>query len=195
MISSYFLLPILFIQENILYYLASAGQLFNIFLYLKEVDYFNAVNWAMPTFHLWSLSFEVQIYFLIALIYSVYPKNFNSYINIKFLCFTLTFIIVFYRSDIYSEYFNPLFRSFMFVVGYFYDRLKFTSILFAIFCYVFLIGDITYFAALSLIFLIQTERRYNINLQVRKLIGILGHYSYEVYLIHWPVICFLSWYQ
>lgn len=195
LICSYILLPTLFIQENMLYFVAPMFHVFNALLFVKEVDYFNSINWALPTFHFWSLSFEVQLYVLVATIYSILPKQSHWRLNTTFAIFILVFFLNFRDIQIYSDYFNPLLRVFMFVVGYFYAQLKFSIVMAAVVCYATILGDAIYFVLLSLIFAINISLCNNLSQKSKSIIGWFAHYSYEIYLVHWPIICFISWYK
>lgn len=192
---SYLLLPILFLQENLFYFVAPIFHVFNILLFLKEVDYFNSINWALPTFHFWSLSFEIQIYILIAIFYSLMPKHINWRTNKIFLVYVLLFFLYYRDVTIYTDYFNPFIRIFMFLVGYYYARLKRSVVLFAITCYSLLLGEAIYFVILLLVFTLNIEFAEVSNKKLKAFVGRVAHYSYEIYLAHWPIICFVAWYR
>jgi peptidoglycan/LPS O-acetylase OafA/YrhL len=189
------LLPSLFISENLLFFISPIGHVFNILLYHKDFDYFNSVNWALPTLHLWSLSLEVQLYFFIAVLYPIISKLNSNILHIIKWFIPICFYFMFFKSDISAEYFNPIFRSYMFFVGFSFLNTSKIYTFFTITLYSLIIGSVYCYILLLLPFLIGINIGIkNLPKHVLSTIKKLAHYSYEVYLIHWPIICFYNWY-
>lgn len=158
----------------------------------KFTGYFDASAELLPLLHLWTISVEIFCYLLSPILFR-FSRGYFTY-------FILIFLVI--ASFAFQNYYNPFPRIFLFILGAsFYSKSKISnwsfytlglgSFLVGIFASVFLdfdmvLGNWYFFIgwAVLLIFWNIPETQPN------KVILYISTRSYEIYLIHWPLIVF-----
>jgi len=184
----------------------------NIFFWLTTQDYFTVSKIYLPLLHTWSISLELQFYFLLPLIFLLI-KNKK---NIKF-CLILLAIISFLLSYIsinktYAFYLLP-FRLHEFLLGsflFYLPKLKISTYV-CDFIFILLVSIIIYFIIFLepidfpgvksflisfIIFIILYFNNYYYTLLLirNSLVQFLGKISYSLFLVHWPIIVFFKYF-
>ena len=177
----------------------------------REAEYWGG-SYFRPFLHLWSLGVEFQFY----LIYPIISKYFNS--NLKRTALIaislLLYIVVNQVSAKTAFYFMPT-RLWQFMLGIlaFYIgkkiNFKYSSFSFNLFlsilCVIllspittltkyvyFLTIPTTLIAAIVVAFSIPQNYK-NSDLKIKKILEVIGKYSFSIYLVHFPAIIFLNY--
>ena len=206
---SYFFIPQIFRENNIINFFSSILGFSNIIFTIQNLGYFynNDYN---PFLHTWSLSLEIQFYIFFSFFLFLF-SNVNR--NIKFFLILGITIFFFLLNLDYSQttslYYSPI-RFFEFGLGsiiVFFNfnlnsKLKnlFSSISLLLIFYSILFFNVDkaipgYWVLLpcisTCVFILSEKSFLNI-LIGNKLFSFLGRLSYSIYLIHFPVIIFFS---
>jgi len=193
--------------------LASSTFSANIFYYLINNDYFSTDQFILK--HLWSLSTEIQFYLifpLLLLIFNNLLKQKKNLINIFFFIFCLSIILnILFQKNINLVFYHLPFRIWEFLFGYFIYikffeksdiQLKINS--FFIFFILYLIfgesellkKQIIAATLFYLLFFISYKKDNILNkLLNSQILQNLSKYSYEIFLIHFPVIELIKFFE
>ena len=215
-ISWLYLIPL-----NLKYYgqslLSSSVFLSNIYFFIANNDYFSPNSYSL--LHLWSLSLEIQFYFIYPLLIIFFYKFDYLKKNISLILFIITifsflFSVYFGENEKLIFYFLPS-RLWEFLIGYFvYDivykkkirlfkKKNFYFFTLTLFLLIYLIfGDIElikkqiltiYF--ISTIFFISFNKKNIFNfILTNSLAQLVAKYSYSVFLVHYPIIHFAKYF-
>ena len=194
----------------------SLFSLSNIYFWLDS-GYFSSSSMFKPLLHTWSLSVEGQFYFIWPLILMLLYKNQKLLIAIFFLIIIFSFSLNKFYIDNNTAFFNAPTRSFQFILGaiiFFLDSRKFNKIInnfsfsfgYAMIIYSSITFDknTTYPYVNSLLptlgsFLVILTAP-NINMKSlfffkNSVLNFFGKISYPLYLVHWPLIVLVYYYN
>ena len=173
-------------------------------LFGSRAGYFDTLNELDPFLHTWSLSLEWQFYLSLALLSTV-KRRYRFYIVFIGVIFSLVFTLIYINRPTLI-WFSPLSRFFEFGIGFllFYlpFRLKLSRLLMNIliicqFVFIFY-GDFSIWPGLKTLVLILlaipvliTETQFDND----RFVSWLGRISYEVYLVHYPIVALLKYYD
>jgi len=210
LIFSLTLLPEHLLTNLFINFYSSIFGVFNFFLMAQATDYFGPSKDTNPFLHIWSLSVEIQFYIFFCIVFFLL-KSFSK--KIRFIVILILSIFSFFLYiDLFNishfYYFTPS-RIFEFGIGSLValsnfkiekSKQNYLSIIF-------------FFILLILVFKIEYNYKYNLLLLCLIVSGLLltqeskinfflgnnifnyfGKVSYLIYLIHWPLIVFASFY-
>lgn len=186
-------------------------------LFSRGNSYFGAQLNENPFLHTWSLSIEMQFYFVLPLLL-LYIKN--KYLSKIFLVIIIvltaysTSVIILKGSS--SAYFSILTRIPEFLIGSFYSvifkqKLNFKRIYNNLFAFIslailvlsaviinensFFPGLIAFIPCIAVSNLLVIQRNFISDFFSQKIAVFLGELSYSLYLFHWPIIAFIRYYN
>lgn len=174
-------------------------------------DYFSPVSEELPLLHTWSLSIEMQFYFLLPILLTCFPIKKIKEITIILIIFLTLWVEIKLNKTNDDQYFSLLSRIPEFLIGTLAALLannpiiqekKFLSLVGLIIllpCF-FLIPNQHFPGLLGLIpsisialIIIQKDSFINKILEKKSLVFI-GTISYSLYLWHWPILAFFRYY-
>lgn len=190
--------------------LSSLFGLSNIFLSRQALDYFGDITHLNPFLQTWSLSVEFQFYFLFALVLFIWQRICKAR-RYRFLPLTLLFIYSFSRYFMLgfpAAYFDSLSRFWEILAGVFTAQLYLSRKTY----YSFRFNTTIWGASLLLLPILSFFQPNNFLIPSAVFLAsllclfpstatflflptpqLIGKYSYTLYLLHWPIICFLAW--
>lgn len=190
--------------------LSSLFGVSNIFLSRQALDYFGDITYLNPFLQTWSLSVEFQFYILFALVLFLWQRFCKSPVY-RFLPFIILFIYSFSRYFMLgfpAAYFDSLSRFWEILAGVFSAQFYLssnavhnirlnnniwrTSLLLFLILSLFQPSNflIPYSVFLTCLLCLFPSTATFLSYPTPQLIG---QYSYTLYLLHWPIICFLAW--
>jgi peptidoglycan/LPS O-acetylase OafA/YrhL len=178
-------------------------------VYLNNyINYFNEDAFYNPILHLWSISVEEQFYIFYPLIFVLFfKKKFN---------YQLLLVIIYIASLSYffitENYYLIFSRFWQFILGYFaylifvnkkkeIKNKNFASFIYYVFTFLLIIFNKTLFdlveltfliSLLTLFFIVSDNSESQFYTKYLKLIGIIGTFSYSIYLFHNPIIVWFN---
>lgn len=189
------------------------------FFFWREWGYFDLTSLNKPLLHTWSLSVEMQFYFVFPIILLVLNNLFKK-IDIFFKLFFL-FIILILVTEIFVEskkiatfYLMP-FRLSEFLIGaigYNFEKkynnkidniyIFFLSLLLIVFCFYFFDKNINFPGLnsilpcfLAIVLILNKNNNLTNKILKNKLLIFLGNISYSLYLVHWPIYVFYRFFK
>lgn len=183
----------------------------NINFTVQAKDYFGPASEINPFLHIWSLSVEKHFYMIFLIIFIFFSNYKNKFKVIFILVISiLSLLLSFDLSSINHFYFLTPLRIFEFGIGCIvcmtsFELIKKNQNVFSVISLIILIlsmlfidknkgipGWQVFFPCLAIsIILITPDSKFN-KLISNTFLSYLGKLSYLIYLIHWPLIIFLS---
>lgn len=187
-------------------------------LFSRGDSYFGAKLTENPFLHTWSLSVEMQFYFILPWILMFSPKKHLAKILLLIIIISITYssLMIYFNPGRSSAYFSVLFRIPEFLIGgcyslFFKENLNFKrnyNNLFAAGSFIILIvsailiNENSFFPGVTaLIPTIATANLLIINNNFisdffsKKISVFFGELSYSLYLWHWPIIAFIRYFN
>lgn len=178
-------------------------------VYLNNyINYFNEDAFYNPILHLWSISVEEQFYIFYPLIFVLFfKKKFN---------YQLLLVIIYIASLSYffitENYYLIFSRFWQFILGYFaylifvnkkkeMKEKNLFSLIFYLFTFLLIIFNKTFLdlveltfliSVLTLFFLVLDNSESHLYTKYLRPIGIIGTFSYSIYLFHNPIIVWFN---
>lgn len=196
---------------------ASASFVSNL-LFSRGDSYFGAKLEDNPFLHTWSLSIEMQFYFLLPLLLMVCKKKYlPRIILLLIILFTIyTNIGMSIENDNSSQYFSLISRIPEFLIGAFYSltfkkKINFNRFYNNIFASlsllalllsailinknVFFPGVLALIPTIATANLLVSDNNFISDFFAKKAPVYIGELSYSLYLWHWPIIAFIRYYN
>ena len=182
---------------------------YNFFLFFNSLDYFNNLETLNFLTHFWTLSVEIQFYLITLLLFTLF-KNKTLYFFL-IISFVVSLFLSFDLSVIKSFYYSTPIRYYEFLIGsfcYLTINKKFLEIDKHISVIsLLLLGACTFIFSNNLIFpylyalvpclatffLIRSKNKNLNEILSISYLRFIGKLSYSIYLVHYPVIIFLSY--
>lgn len=187
-------------------------------LFSRGDSYFGAKLNENPFLHTWSLSVEMQFYFILPLILMFSPKKHLSKIILSIILISTIYgsFNIYFNHNKSSVYFSLLYRIPEFLVGGFYsfvfkERLSFKRIynnLFAAGSLIILIlsaifiNENSFFPGATALIptivaanLLVIDNNFISDFFSKKISIFFGELSYSLYLWHWPIIAFIRYFN
>jgi peptidoglycan/LPS O-acetylase OafA/YrhL len=187
-------------------------------LFSRGDSYFGAKLNENPFLHTWSLSVEMQFYFVLPIILMFSPKKYLARIIILIVLISTIYgsINIYFNQNKSSVYFSLLYRIPEFLVGGFYSlafrqKLDFNRIynnIFAAGSFIILIlsaifiNENSFFPGVTALIptiaaanLLIINNNFISEFFSRKIIVFFGELSYSLYLWHWPIIAFIRYFN
>ena len=181
----------------------------NVYFWQSTKDYWAEGTVLNPLLHTWSLSLEVQYYFILPLIFLY--KRLKNFLILVVFCFSLLFIEFYKYSD--ASFYLIFSRISQFIIGGFFYyiykkkiRTDFSDLYFLFFLIFILIINIKlnlyifphYYgiliSILTGIFLTFNKFNFFNFLLDNKIIKFFSNISYSLFLFHYPLIIFYNYY-
>lgn len=187
-------------------------------LFSRGDSYFGAKLTENPFLHTWSLSVEMQFYFILPLILMFSPKKYLSKIILSIILISTIYgsFNIYFNQNKSSVYFSLLYRIPEFLIGGFYsfvfkERLSFKRIynnLFAAGSFIILIlsaifinensffpGATALIPTIAVANLLVIDNNFIFDFFSKKWNVFVGELSYSLYLWHWPIIAFIRYFN
>jgi peptidoglycan/LPS O-acetylase OafA/YrhL len=208
-----FFLPDYLLKDHFINFYSSIFGFFNFNLISQGLIYFRTSSSLNPFLHIWSLSVEIQFYIIFCIFFFVF-KNFskNSKLILIILIAVLSFLLSLDLSHIEIVYYLTPVRIFEFSIGSIaallnlnldlrYKNILSFSSLCIIAASLLLIdksaeipGYLVLLPCTATFLLILCKGSFFNIILGNKIFSYLGKLSYSIYLIHWPLIVFMSFF-